>query len=105
MAVHEDLSRTQDVKASSDRSFGLVFTFVFAIIALWPILSRQAPRWWLLATAAIILAISLLKPALLALPNRLWLRFGLLLNRIVSPIVLGIMFYVVVTPWACSCAC
>lgn len=98
MAVHEDYSRIQEVKASSDRSFGLVFTVVFAIAGAWPLVSGGMPRWWWLAAAVIVLAVALLRPALLAVPNRLWLRFGLLLHRIVSPIVLGIMFYAVLTP-------
>ena len=98
MASHEDLSRTHDVKGSSNRSFGWVFTVVFAVIGVWPLLFGGSLRWWSLITAGVFLLVTLLAPALLALPNRLWLRFGLLLNRIVSPLVLGFMFYVVVTP-------
>ena len=95
---HEDFSRTHDVKASSNRAFGWVFVAVFAIIGAWPLLSGGALRWWSVITAAVILLITLVAPALLALPNRLWLRFGLLLNRIISPVVLAFLFYVVVTP-------
>ena len=98
MASHEDLSRTHDVKASSNRSFGWVFTAVFAVIGVWPLVSGGPLRWWALITAAVFMVATLLAPALLALPNRVWLRFGLLLNRIVSPVALAIMFYVVVTP-------
>jgi hypothetical protein len=98
MATHEDFSRTHDVKASSNRNFGWVFTVVFVVLALWPLLSSRPPRWWALIAAAVILMISVFAPALLALPNRLWLRFGLLLNRIISPVVLVFLFYVVVTP-------
>ena len=98
MATHEDLSRTHDVKASSNRGFGWVFTVVFLIVGLWPILFGGALRSWALIVSGVFLVITLLAPALLALPNRLWLRFGLLLNRIISPVVLGFMFYVVMTP-------
>jgi len=98
MATHEDLSRIHEVKASSNRSFGWVFTAVFLIIGLWPLLHSGAPRWWSLIVAALFMLITLVAPALLALPNRLWLRFGLLLHRIISPIVLAFLFYVVVTP-------
>lgn len=98
MATHEDFSRTHDVKASSNRNFGWVFTAVFLVIALWPLLSGRPLRWWALIVAAMFLPITLFAPALLALPNRLWLRFGLLLNRIISPVVLAFLFYVVVTP-------
>jgi hypothetical protein len=98
MPTHEDFSRTHDVKASSNRGFGWVFTVVLLIIGLWPLLSGHAPRLWALITSAVFALITLLAPALLALPNRLWLRLGFLLNRIVSPLALGLMFYVVVTP-------
>ena len=98
MATHEDFSRTHDVKTSSNRSFGYVFTAVFLIVGLWPLVLGTGARWWSLITAAVTLLVTLLAPALLALPNRLWLRLGLLLNRIISPIVLGFMFYAVVTP-------
>ena len=98
MATHEDFSRTHDVKASSNRNFGWVFTAVFLVTALWPLLSGRSPRWWSLVAAIVFLLITLFAPALLALPNRLWLRFGVLLNRIISPIALAFLFYVVVTP-------
>lgn len=98
MATHEDLTRTHAVKASSNRAFGWVFTVVFSIVAAWPLFSGGAFRWWSLGTAAVICLITLTAPGLLALPNRLWLRFGLLLNRIISPAVLAFLFYVVVTP-------
>jgi hypothetical protein len=98
MPTHEDFSRTHDVKASSDRSFGSVFTAVFLIVSLWPLLSGGPLRWWSLIVAAVFLLVTLFAPVFLALPNRLWLRFGLLLNRIISPVVLAFLFYVVVTP-------
>ena len=98
MATHEDLSRTHDVKSSSDRSFGIVFAVVFAVLGLWPLVSGGAARWWSLGVAAAFLAVALAAPSLLAVPNRLWMRLGVLLNRIVSPVVLGIVFFLVVTP-------
>jgi len=98
MPTHEDFSRTHEVEASSNRSFGWVFTAVFLVIAVWPLLSGGAVRWWSLVVAAAFALVTLAVPKLLALPNRLWLRFGLLLNRIISPIALAILFYLVVTP-------
>ncbi len=98
MATHEDFSRTDAVKASSNRGFGWVFTVVFLVIALWPLFSGHTLRWWSLIVSGVFLLITLKAPALLALPNRLWLRVGLLLNRIISPVVLAFLFYVVVTP-------
>jgi Saxitoxin biosynthesis operon protein SxtJ len=98
VATHEDFSRIHQIKTSSNRAFGWVFTAVFMIVGLWPLISGHAPRTWSLILGAVMVLITLVAPALLATPNRLWLRFGLLLNRIVSPIVLGFIFFVVVTP-------
>jgi len=98
MATHEDFSRIHQIKASSNRGFGWVFAAVFLILGMWPLISGHTPRAWALIVSAVFALITLFAPALLALPNRLWLRLGLLLNRIVSPVVLGFMFYVVVTP-------
>jgi hypothetical protein len=95
---HEDFSRTHEVKGSSNRAFGWVFVALFAIIGAWPLLFGGAVRWWSLIIGIAILLITLLAPALLTIPNRLWLRLGLLLNLIISPIVLAFLFYVVVTP-------
>ena len=96
--AHEDLKRTQHIDGSSDRSFGLAFAAVFLVISLWPLLSGQMPRLWSMGVAAAFAVIALVRPALLAILNRIWIRFGLLLGRIVSPIVLGILFYGVFVP-------
>jgi hypothetical protein len=95
---HEDFSRTHEVKGSSNRAFGWVFVALFAITGAWPMLFGGAVRWWSMIIGIAILLITLLAPALLTIPNRLWLRFGLLLNRIISPVVLAFLFYIVVTP-------
>ena len=97
-ASHEDFSRAQDIKASSNRSFGVVITIVLLVVGLWPLVSGEALRRWPLIAAAVVLLLTLVAPALLRIPNRLWLRFGLLLNRFISPVVLAFLFYVVVTP-------
>jgi hypothetical protein len=96
--THEDFSRDQQVKASSNRAFGWVFVIVLAIIALWPVVVGGALRWWSLIVSGLVAVVTMAAPALLTIPNRLWQRFGLLLHRIVSPVVLAIMFYLVVTP-------
>ena len=75
-----------------------VFVVAFALIGLWPLWSRGGMRVWALVVALVLLAVTLVAPALLALPNKLWMRLGALLHRIVSPIALAFMFYVVVTP-------
>ena len=96
--THEDFSRDEAVKGSSDRSFGLVFAVVFAIVAFWPLTGGHGPRWWAFAVAAAFLLAALLRPGLLAPLNRLWTRLGLLLHKIVNPLVMGLMFFLVITP-------
>jgi len=98
MSGHEDFSRVDKVRSSSDRAFGFVFAAVFAIIAGWPLLDAGPIRLWALAIAVAFLMTALIRPATLSPLNRLWTAFGLLLHRIVSPIILGVMFFVVVTP-------
>jgi hypothetical protein len=100
MATHERLSGHEAVKGSSDRSFGVVFAAVLTIIGRWPLLAGAGVRWWSLAIAAAFAAVALVRPGLLAPLNRLWLKFGLLLNRIVSPVVMALLFYLVITPLA-----
>jgi hypothetical protein len=95
---HERYDRRQDVHGSSNRSFGLVFAAVFAAIGLLPLIHGGAVRIWALLVAAVFLAAALVFPSALGPLNRLWLKFGLLLHKIVSPVVLGIMFFLVITP-------
>ena len=98
-ATHENTSRKHEVKGSSDRSFGIVFAVIFLIIGCAPLLSSGAPRLWSLVVAAVLLMLALIYPKSLAVPNRLWQKFGLLLNKIVTPIVMGVMFYLIFTPF------
>ena len=95
---HESFDRSETAKSSSDRAFGIVFAVVFLIIGILPLFSGGGVRVWSLAVSAIFLVAAFVRPALLAPLNRLWTRFGLLLHRIVSPLVLGIMFFAVITP-------
>lgn len=96
--AHEDLSRDQRVEGSSDRSFGLVFAVVFILIAAWPLLHGVAPRWWAFGVAAVFALVAVMRPTLLAGLNRLWIKLGVLLGKLVSPIALGVLFYGVFFP-------
>lgn len=96
--AHENLQRIEHIEGSSDRSFGAVFTIVFLIIAAWPLFHGAEPRWWAGGIAAAFALTAMLRPTLLAGLNRLWLKFGLLLGKIVSPVALGILFYAVFAP-------
>ena len=97
---HEEFDRSEEVKGSSNRVFGIVFAVVFALIGFWPLLEGAAPRWWSLFVSGVFLLFAAVFPQYLTPLNRLWTRFGLLLHRIVSPIVLGLIFVVTVTPVA-----
>ena len=96
--AHESYERQEDVQGGSNRSFGLVFTVFFAIVGLLPLIGGRGVRGWALGLGALFLAVALLHPAVLAPLARLWMKFGLLLHRIVSPIALGVMFFLVITP-------
>jgi hypothetical protein len=87
------------VDGSSNRAFGWVFVAVFGIVAFTPLLHGAAPRWWALICAFATAAVTVLRPGLLTVPNRLWTRLGLLLGRVVSPVVIGILFFGVFTPF------
>jgi predicted membrane metal-binding protein len=98
--MHEDFTRKETVQGSSDRSFGFVMAGFFALVALFPLLHGplSSIRWWALVVAAAFLALALLWPAPLRPLNRAWLKLGLLLSKIVSPIVMMVLFYATVTP-------
>jgi hypothetical protein len=99
-AVHEDFSREQAVQGSSDRAFGLTFAAIFALFALWPLVRHRPARSWALAVAVVFLVPALVRPHVLGPLNRLWLRLGLLLQRLVTPVVMALLFYGTVTPIA-----
>lgn len=99
MSIHGPSVHDEEVVGPSDRSFGIVFTVVFSLIALLPLWRGAAPRRWAVAAAVVTGALALLWPRALAPANRVWLRIGLLLHRIVNPIVMGAVFYLVVTPF------
>ena len=92
-----ELKSNTEIKIGSDRSFGIVFAVVFFVIGIFPIL-RGEVRWWALAIAAALLAIAFLRADLLSPLNRLWFRFGLFLNRFLSPLIMGLMFCLTVVP-------
>ena len=95
-----DIEEHDAVTVGSERGFGMVFGAVFAIVAAWPLLNGETPRWWALAVAAGFVAAGFFTPRILRPLNRLWFRFGLLLGRIVGPLVMGLIFFMAVTPTA-----
>jgi hypothetical protein len=95
---HEDLKRPETTRGSSDRTFGLIFALFFLVLCLSPMRHAGHARIWWLVPAGISVAIALLWPRLLHPANRAWTGFGVLLGRIVNPIVMAILFFLVFTP-------
>ena len=87
-----------EVKLSSNRSFGVVFFIVFLLIGLYPILKGNDLRIWSLVISFIFLILGLINSKILTPLNRLWFKFGLLLGKFISPLIMGIIFFIVVTP-------
>jgi Saxitoxin biosynthesis operon protein SxtJ len=98
--THEDFHRQEDVKPSSNRSFGLVVATFFLVVSVWPLISGGPIRWSALGVAAVFVVLALLRTAVLAPLNKLWTKLGMLLYRIVNPVVMAVLFYVTVTPIA-----
>ena len=86
------------IKISSNKSFGIVFFVFFLIIALWPLINDENIRLWSLIVSIIFLILGIINSKILTPLNNLWFKFGLFLGKIVSPIVMGITFFFVVTP-------
>ena len=87
-----------EIKISSNRSFGIVFFIVFLLIALYPLLKGNDLRIWSLVISFIFLIFGLIDSKILTPLNRLWFKFGLLLGKFISPLIMGIIFFIVVTP-------
>ena len=85
-------------KIGSNRSFGIVFFVLFLLICLWPLLNDNSIRIWSLIIAIIFLILGLLNSKFLTPLNRSWLKFGELLGRVVSPLVMGLVYFVILTP-------
>lgn len=85
-------------QGSSDRSFGFVFAGFFLVVCLFPIVHGAPARVWALGPALLFAVLAVVRPNLLAPFNRVWMRFGLVLHRIMSPVVMSLIFFLTVTP-------
>ena len=92
------MTTNSEIKSSSNRNFGLVFFVVFLIVALWPLKNEEDIRLWSLVISIIFFILGVLNSKLLTPLNKLWFKFGIFLGAIVSPIVIGIVYFLVVTP-------
>ena len=93
-----DSKFNNNIKISSNRSFGIVFFVVFLFIALYPITYSEDIRIWSLIISFIFIILGLLNSKILTPLNKLWFKFGVILGKIISPIIMGIIFFLVVTP-------
>jgi|TARA_Y100000294_G_scaffold138921_1_gene132352 predicted membrane metal-binding protein len=96
--THDNISHTSDVQIGSERTFGIVFAVVFALIALWPLKNGADAQYWAAILALLFLLSGFFAPRLLKPLNLIWFKFGLLLHKIVNPIVMGMLFLTTVTP-------
>ena len=87
-----------EIKIGSNRSFGIVFSIIFLIIALWPLLNEQSLRAWALIISLIFFFLGIINSKFLTPLNKIWFKFGIFLGKKLSPIVMGIVFFLVVTP-------
>ena len=99
-SIHEDFFRQEEIKPSSNRNFGLTFAAFFVVVAIAPVIRGHAWRPWAFVAAAVFFAISLALPDLLRPLNKLWLGFGMLLQKVTTPVVTGLLFFSALTPIA-----
>ena len=89
-----------EVKIGSNRSFGIVFSIAFLLISLYPLINGENLRLWSLIISIVFFVLAIVNSKLLKPLNKLWFKFGLLLGKIISPFIMGMIFFVIVTPIA-----
>ena len=87
-----------EIKLPTNRNFGIVFFFVFLIISAYPLLNDDEIRYWSLFISLIFLLLGLINSRLLTPLNKAWVRFGIMMGRIINPIIMSLIFFLVVTP-------
>ncbi len=92
------MKKETSIKISSNKSFGIVFFVVFLLIGIYPILNDNNPRLWSLILSIIFLILGIMNSKILTPLNLIWFKFGILLGNIVSPLIMSIIFFFVVTP-------
>ena len=90
--------KNSKIKISSNKSFGIVFFTVFLIIAIWPLLNGYGIRYWSLIISIVFLILGILNSKILTPLNKIWFTIGILLGNVISPIIMSIIFFFVVTP-------
>ena len=90
--------KNQKIKIGSTKSFGIVFSIVFLVIAFWPMLNGNEINYWLLTISIVFLILGLINSKILTPLNKIWFKFGILLGNVIAPIVMSIIFFLIVTP-------
>ena len=90
--------KNNKIKIGSNKSFGIVFFTVFLIIAIWPLLNGYEIRYWSLVISVVFLILGIINSKTLTPLNKVWFKIGILLGNIISPIIMGMIFFLVVTP-------
>jgi len=96
--MHEDYDRHDAVKVGSERGFGIVFAVVFGVVALWPLLDGEPIRLWAAIGGAVFLLLALAYPSALQPLNLLWFRLGMVMYKVVNPVVMALLFFTTVVP-------
>jgi len=89
---------TKNIKIGSNRSFGIVFFVVFFLIGLWPLLNGNEVRIWAVSISLVFLILGILNSKILSPLNKIWYKFGIFLGNFIAPIVMGFIYFLVVTP-------
>ena len=93
-----EISKDVLSEQSSDKSFGIVFSIVFLIVALYPLINSEGLRVWAFVVSIVFFLLAFIAPKILVFPNKLWFKFGLLISSILSPVVMALVYYVTVLP-------
>ena len=87
-----------EIKISTEKNFGIVFSIFFLIISFYPLIYQKNINYWTLVISFIFLTLGIFFPKILKKPNYLWFKFGIFLGSIISPIIMGLVFFFTVTP-------
>ena len=89
-----------DNKKNSNRTFGILFFLVFLVIGIWPITNGEYVRWWSIIISLISLFLGIINSKILTPFNKIWIKIGELLGRVIAPIVMAIIYFFTITPMA-----
>ena len=98
MTAHDPVRSPEKLRIGSNRAVGIIISIAILIIGLWPLINENPVRSWLLYIALVLIIFSIFKPDFLKPLNRAWLLFGLILHKVFNPVIMGLLFYLTITP-------